>query len=289
MEKVFDTHFHIGHFGSYPFTNNLPIFFDEDEHSTVEAVKAKMNKLGISAAVIMPHYTPEKPKSFNDFNPLVWEAIKKEEIYGGLWVSPEPEVWELTEKVFEKIKQENNKKIVVLKMSPDSQNSGRSWDPACFSEHKEYSEKLFKIIDFAAENNLVIQTHTGTNNSDIKKYAAFVEQNEALLLEKKVKIDFIHSGGTAGGQIKFANKYFFDWIDKGLDFYADLSFSRDFGVRLLIKRAMQLNKGLDRILFASDEPWGSFRARLTLIKEMNLPEEIESKILWGNAEHLFIK
>ena len=249
-----------------------------------ERVQDFMQKNSVKAAVCVPHYTPVKEKPFTDFNPLVLKAIKFEGVYGGLYVSPEPEVWEYTTSVMHEIRENKQEKLVALKMSPDAWADGRSWHP-----DSPVAANILKICQFAGDLGVVIQTHTGSDNSKIDNYAAFIAKYADVLDEYHVKIQFVHAGGSAGGQIKFCNKYFFNWLRQGLDFYADISFGREFGMRLLIDNAMEEKLGIDRILFASDEPWGSFGARVEMIKEMHLPKSVEKQVLWDNAAKLYLK
>ena len=58
---------------------------------------------------------------------------------------------------------------------------------------------------------------------------------------------------------------FFDWIAAGKQVYTDLSWAVGFAPRWLAAEIERRGIGHDRVLFASDEPWGDYpgeRARL---------------------------
>ena len=66
----------------------------------------------------------------------------------------------------------------------------------------------------------------------------------------------VHFGGGMSGHIKLAGSRFFDWITAGKRVYTDLSWAIGFAPRWLADEVSRRGIGQDRILFASDEPWG---------------------------------
>ena len=68
------------------------------------------------------------------------------------------------------------------------------------------------------------------------------------------------------GHIKLAGSRFFDWIAAGKRVYTDLSWAIGFAPYWLAEEIERRGIGHDRVLFASDRPWGDFageHARMT--------------------------
>ena len=60
------------------------------------------------------------------------------------------------------------------------------------------------------------------------------------------------------GHIKLAGSRFFDWIAAGKRVYTDLSWAIGFAPHWLAREIERRGIGHDRVLFASDEPWGDY-------------------------------
>jgi hypothetical protein len=73
-----------------------------------------------------------------------------------------------------------------------------------------------------------------------------------------VAIHLVHFGGGMSGHIKLISTRFFDWVAAGKRVYTDLSWSIGFAPRWLAHEIDQRGIGHDRVLFASDQPWGDF-------------------------------
>ena len=131
-----------------------------------------MKKVGISKAIVMPHYVPDQSVPFTKYNPIVLDTISKlDNVFGGLFVSPLPENTSRTKEVLRSLPV---KKIVAFKMSPDSWPKGVTPNPETWSP--EFKSNVEAIINAAKKYDLVIQTHTGSGNSDPREYAPFVEK-----------------------------------------------------------------------------------------------------------------
>jgi predicted TIM-barrel fold metal-dependent hydrolase len=87
--------------------------------------------------------------------------------------------------------------------------------------------------------------------SDIDRVGELVER-----FGDDVKIHLVHFGGGMSGHIKLIGSRFFDWIAAGKQVYTDLSWAIGFAPRWLATEIDRRGSGHDRVLFASDEPWG---------------------------------
>lgn len=243
--KIFDAHSHIGRFGKWRIKGNDVEPFLGREITNAQEQKEYMQRLGITKAIIMPHYTPNQAMPFDIFNPIVLDTVSTiENVYGALWVSPLSENIYKTKKVLDSLP---INKIVALKISPDSWPRGLTINPGKWDD--EFKENIEAITEAAKKHNLVIQTHTGSGNSHILEYVPFVEK-----YGQGLKIQFVHMGGSASGHFAFVPR-FIEWLKQGYDFYCDTSWCKGFGPSWLVKEMQEkYPEGLDRILFASDNP-----------------------------------
>jgi hypothetical protein len=277
--KIFDVHSHIGRFGRWELKQNNVEIFRGREIPSFREQEAFMRRLGIDKAIVMPHYTPDQNIHFDVYNPLVLEAVSRlENVLGALWVSPLPENTNKTQAVLDSLPV---RKIVALKMSPDSWPKGKyTPDPGTWDAG--FRANMESIIDAAKKYNLPIQTHTGSNNSDMMQYVPFVDE-----YGKKTRIHFVHMGGVAGSQIAFVPR-FISWLKKGYDFYCDTSFCKGFGPAWLISEMQdRYPAGLDRIMFASDNPWGIFESEFWRVEAVDCSDKIKEKIFYDNAAKIY--
>ena len=77
-----------------------------------------------------------------------------------------------------------------------------------------------------------------------------------------VAIHLVHLGGGMSGHIKLIGGRFFDWIAAGKRVYTDPSWAIGFAPRWLAAEIERRGIGHDRVLFASDEPWGDHAGEL---------------------------
>ncbi|MBD3259507.1 amidohydrolase family protein, partial [Candidatus Woesearchaeota archaeon] len=173
-------------------------------------------------------------------------------------------------------------KLKVIKMNPLTWGKSTTPDPNTWSE--KFAESTKEILSFAEEHNKVIQIHTGLGNSSINKFDRFVEA-----FGDKLKIHFLHMGGSNAGHLMFVPR-FINWLNQGYDFYTDTSQTIGYAPWYLIKECKEIcPKGLNRIMFASDEPWGIFQSGLEALKALPLDKTLFQKILYYNAERLYRK
>jgi predicted TIM-barrel fold metal-dependent hydrolase len=111
---------------------------------------------------------------------------------------------------------------------------------------------LDRIFAAAREHDLVVHVHTSPGAaSDISEVGELVDT-----YGDHVAVHLVHFGGGMSGHIKLVGSMFFDWIEAGKRVYTDLSWAIGFAPRWLAAEVSRRGIGHDRILFASDEPWG---------------------------------
>lgn len=276
--RIFDAHSHIGKFGRQMFRGEVVEPFKGREITNFKDLKKHIEKLGINKCLIVPHYTFEQTTAFEN-NERVLEAVSKlENVYGGLWVSPLPENTKRTEKVLDSLPID---KIKALKICPQSWPKGRNTiNPESWNE--TIKENMEEIINTLKKHKLVLHAHTGTGNSDVTAYAKFVEK-----YGKGIKIQFVHMGISPGGHFAFIPR-FIEWLKQGYDFYCDTAEARGFAAAWLVKELQEkYPKGLERVLFATDNPWGVFESEFWKIEAINCEDKIKEKIFYTNASSLY--
>jgi len=279
--KIFDSHSHLGKFGTQPMKGNDVAPFKGREVTNSDEQKEYMKEMGITKAIVMPHYVPDQSIPFDEYNPIVLDTVSKlDNVYGALWVSPLSENTKKTKDVLDSLP---INKIKALKMSADSWPKGIGQNPETWDE--EFKKNMDLIIKSAKKHDLILHIHTGTGNSDFKtqiypfiKYAG-----------KEVKLQIVHMGSSAGGTFAFVPR-FIELLKEGYNLYCDTSFTRSFGPNWLIKELEEkYPDGLNRVMFGSDNPWGLFPSEYWKIEAIDCSEEIKEKVFYNNASELYEK
>ncbi|OGK68447.1 hypothetical protein A2313_03805 [Candidatus Roizmanbacteria bacterium RIFOXYB2_FULL_41_10] len=275
---IFDSHSHIGKFGTINYKGNFSIPFKTFEIADLEDQSQFMKHNNIKYSVVVPHYTQDQKKPFNEFNRLVEELVEKtENILGGLWVSPLPALTKLNDNVLNSLPKNN---IVALKISPSSWPDKLTLNPQSWD--KSFKHNMEKIINALIINGLVLHVHTGSGKADAFHLDNFVKQ-----YGQNLKIQFVHMGGSMSGHLSFIPR-FIKWINTGYNFYTDISNSRGFAIKWILELSKNSPKLLKRILFASDNPWGDLDSELIKIQKLNCSDDIKNNILFKNAYDLYI-
>jgi predicted TIM-barrel fold metal-dependent hydrolase len=102
-----------------------------------------------------------------------------------------------------------------------------------------------------------------------------------------VKIHLVHLGGGVSAHIKLIGSRFFDWIEAGKQVYTDTSWAVGFAPRWLVKEIERRGIGQDRLLFASDEPWGDHVGELARLRAAAGDGELADMILRDNFMTLY--
>jgi len=270
--RINDCHRHIGVMPAYAFYGGPPVKPDISARATVAEFKKDLDAEGTERALVLPNYgVPDASVSFS-LNDLVLEAAAGDDrILCGLWVSPRPQDAELNTKALQHV---GEKGVKVLKTS--FLLGGRPSDPAC-------EPQLEQIFGTAREHGLVVHVHTSAGGaSDIDEIGHLVER-----YGDDVKIHLVHLGGGVSGHIKLIGSRLFDWIEAGKQVYTDTSWAVGFAPRWLVQEIERRGVGQDRLLFASDEPWGDYAGELARMQAATGDGELANLILRDNFTALY--
>lgn len=257
---------------AYAFYGGPPVKPDISARATVAEFKKDLDAEGTERALVLPNYgVPDASVSFS-LNDLVLEAAAGDDrILCGLWVSPRPQDAELNAKALQQV---GEKGVKVLKTS--FLLGGRPSDPAC-------EPQLEQIFGAAREHGLVVHVHTSAGGaSDIDEIGHLVER-----YGDDVKIHLVHLGGGVSGHIKLIGSRLFDWIEAGKQVYTDTSWAVGFAPRWLVQEIERRGVGQDRLLFASDEPWGDYAGELARMQAATGDGELANLILRDNFTALY--
>jgi uncharacterized protein len=236
-----DAHRHLGVLPAYPFYGGPPVSPDVTARATIDELLRDMDAEGTERALVIPNYGVPDPAVAFSFNELCVEATtKSDRVSAALWVSPLERDAERTAAALTLAAEPG---VRALKLS--FLLGGRPDDPAC-------RPGLDAVFAAARAHDLVVHVHTSPGAaSDVDQVGALVEE-----YGDDVKIHLVHFGGGMSGHIKLTGHRFFDWIDRGKQVYTDLSWAIGFAPRWLAAEIDRRGAGGDRVLFASDEPWG---------------------------------
>ena len=271
-ELVNDSHRHIGVLPAFPFYGGPPVHPDSTARATVKELIADLDSEGTERALVLPNYgVPDASVSFS-FNALALEAATTDDrISCGLWVSPRPQDAELNAEALTHI---GERGVKVLKLS--FLLGGRVSDPEC-------APQLDQIFDAARRHGLVVHIHTSPGGaSDVDEIGSLVERHG-----DDVKIHLVHLGGGVSAHIKLIGSRFFDWIEAGKQVYTDTSWAVGFAPRWMAEEIERRGIGQDRLLFASDEPWGDHVGELARLRRATGDGELADLVLRDNFTTLY--
>jgi len=269
---VHDAHRHIGLLPAYPFYGGPPVHPDSSARGTVADLIADMQAEGTERALVMPNYGVPDPAVSFSFNELVLEAAAKDDrISCGLWCSPRPEDAELNAAALAHASEAGVKALKTSFLL-----GGRADDEACLPQ-------LDQIFGTAREHGLVVHVHTSSGGaSDIDVVGSLVDR-----YGDDVKIHLVHMGGGVSAHIKLIGSRLFDWIEAGKQVYTDTSWAVGFAPRWLMKEIERRGIGHDRVLFASDEPWGDYAGELARVRAAAGDGELGDMVLRRNFDALY--
>ena len=89
------------------------------------------------------------------------------------------------------------------------------------------------------------------------------------------------------GHIKLIGGRFFDWIESGKKVYTDLTWAIGFAPNWLANEIDKRGIGGDRVLFATDQPWGDFEGEYHRMIDAAGGREIADLIFHDNFERLY--
>jgi predicted TIM-barrel fold metal-dependent hydrolase len=142
---------------------------------------------------------------------------------------------------------------------------------------------LAPIFAAAREHDLVVHVHTSPGAaSDIDQVGRLVDR-----YGDDVKLHLVHFGGGMSGHIKLIGGRFFDWIAAGKQVYTDLSWAIGFAPRWLAAEIDRRGLGHDRVLFASDEPWGDHAGESARLRAAVAGTELTSLVFHDTFSKLY--
>lgn len=243
MPTPHDSHRHIGVLPAFPFYGGPPIRADVTARATVRELIADLDAEGTERALVLPNYGVPDPDAAFELNKLALEAAQTDDrIVCGLWVSPKASDAARNDAALGLAGEPGVKALktsFLLGGAPD--------DPACAAQ-------LERIFGTAAELGLVVHVHTSPGAaSDVDRVGELVER-----YGDHTTIHLVHLGGGMSGHMKPIGGRLFDWIAAGKRVYTDASWSIGFAATWLVREIERRGTGHDRILFATDRPWGDF-------------------------------
>ncbi|GAB6898823.1 amidohydrolase family protein [Kineosporia succinea] len=265
-----DAHRHLGVLPEYPFYGGPPIRADVTARATIRELLKDLDAENTERALVIPNYGVPQPDLAFSFNELVVEAAQTDErVRAGLWVSARPEDAERTAQA---LKLAGEPGVKALKLSFLLGGSVDDTTPGL--------EAIFRA---ARRHNLVVHVHTSPGGaSDIDEIGKLVER-----YADDVKLHLVHLGGGMSGHMKLIGGRFFDWIDQGKQVYTDLSWAIGFAPRWLAREISRRGLGHDRVLFASDQPWGDFEGEYARLRAGFGDGELAALALHGTFEKLY--
>jgi uncharacterized protein len=243
-----DAHRHLGVLPAYPFYGGPPVRPDTTARSTVAQLLADLDAEGVERALVLPNYGVPDPDLAFGFNELVVEAAAKDDrVRCGLWVSPLDRDAERTRAALALAGEPGVRALKISFLLGGSVDDSRPGLDAVFAA--------------AREHDLVVHVHTSPGaESDVDRVGTLVDT-----YGDDVRIHLVHLGGGMSGHLKLIGGRFFDWVAAGKRVYTDTSWAIGFAPRWLAAEIDRRGLGHDRLLYASDEPWGDAageRARL---------------------------
>jgi uncharacterized protein len=269
---VFDAHRHLGVLPAYPFYGGPPVRPDVGARATIAQLVADLDREGTERALVIPNYGVPDPAVAFSFNELCVEAAQHDDrIRCGLWVSPRPQDADLTGRALTLAGETG---VRALKLS--FLLGGRATDPDC-------RPHLDRIFASARTHRLVVHVHTSPGAaSDIDEIGHLVDWYAG-----DVPLHLVHFGGGASGHIKLIGHRFFDWIAAGKHVYTDLSWAIGFAPRWLADEMNRRGVGQDRVLFASDEPWGDHAGEYARLRAAVGDGDVADLVFRGTFEQLY--
>ena len=263
-----DAHRHLGVLPAYPFYGGPPVSPDTTARATIDELIADLDAEGTERALILPNYGVPDPAVAFGFNELVVEAAQRDDrIRCGLWVSALARDRERTANAL-KLAAEDGVKALKLSFLL----GGGVDDPGV--------ETVFAA---AREHDLVVHVHTSPGAaSDIDQVGRLVDR-----YADDVKVHLVHFGGGMSGHIKLIGGRFFDWVAAGKQVYTDLSWAIGFAPRWLAQEIDRRGLGHDRVLFASDEPWGDHAGELARLRAAVPGGELSDAVFQTTFDKLY--
>lgn len=267
-----DAHRHIGVLPAYPFYGGPPITPDTTAKATVTEFLASLDDEGVERCLVLPNYGVPDPDVAFGLNHLALEAAQRDErVSCGLWVSP---------KASDAARNDGALALVgetgVRALKTSFLLGGAPDDPDC-------AEQLDRIFTTAATHDLTVHLHTSPGAaSDVDRIGRLVEA-----YGDATRIHLVHLGGGMSGHLKLIGHRLFDWIEAGKQVYTDTSWAIGFAPRWLVAEIERRGLGHDRVLFATDTPWGDFAGEHHRLADAAGDGELARQFFRGTFEALY--
>lgn len=228
---------------------------------TLEELKNSMKENKIDISVVLPVVT--KPSQFETINRYAAEITGREGIISFGGIHPD------TEDYKEQLEEIKRLGLLGIKLHPDYQDTFVD-DP-----------KMVRIIQYAVELGLIVILHAGLDiglpepiHCPPVRAANMLRQIEG----ENAKIILAHVGGME--QWDEVEEYLVGkkvWLDTAycLEIMKPEQFVR------IVK-----NHGADRVLFATDSPWGGQKETAEYLAGMDFTEEELERMFWRNGVEL---
>ena len=238
-----DAHRHIGRLPAYGFYGGPPVNPGTTAAATVRELLATLDDEGTERALVLPNYGVPDPDVAFGLNHLALEAAQKDDrVRCGLWVSPKQSDAARNDEALALAAEDG---VVALKTS--FLLGGAPDDEAC-------REQLDRLFGTAARLDLTVHVHTSPGAaSDVDRISTLVDR-----YADDTRVHLVHLGGGMSGHLKLVGGLFFDWIEAGKQVYTDTSWAIGFAPTWLAAEIERRGVGHDRVLFATDTPWGDF-------------------------------
>ena len=275
VRRVFDAHFHIGPYGQQvAFGRNIrPIPPSLDEP---EACSKYLDCHDLAGGLIVPTYLDDQAAAFR-YNDLVIKTVESDSrLLGGLWVSPLEDFANECDAVLGRLP---HPRIRALKIASNTW-SPFSVDPSTWN--RPVRRQMERILEHACTHKLTIHFHTGyLAGARPLEFAAFMRA-----YGHAATYQLVHMGEAIAPAFAFVPR-FVDWIKDGLQVFTDTSIVPAFGPPWLLESLDKHNLGCDRVLFATDTPWGRYPAERAKIESMDVNSAVLDAVFWGNAAKLY--
>ena len=278
MNRIFDAHCHVGSWGSHVVHGRRISPLVGHECCNPDSLAKYLRGRGIERAVVVPTYTPSLEQTFAlNATVLACAAAIPDRVVPGFWVDPSVNARRL---LTDALALAGRRCVRVLKMSPDAWPDPYTADPTSWDA--DFVAGMALIMDYASARRGVVQVHTGGGKSDVRSVEKMVRGSP-----RDVSFHLVHMGGRASGHFYLVPRLA-DWLSEGLDIYCDTSLAHAFAVRWICSEAESVTEIRSRILFASDEPWGSCEAELAkLVVATKEDARLRDMILFSNAHSLY--
>ena len=232
---------------------------------TAEDLAACLRRAGIDTGVVLPVVT--RPGQFDSVNAFAAQLCTVDGLISFGGIHPDDETPE------EHLKKIKDLGLCGVKIHPDYQG--------VYIDDPRY----IRIGREAMRLGLILITHAGVDDGFPEethcppdRAARFIEAVQEGQTDASGKLVFAHGGG---------NRQFDDVLRHlaGRDVYFDLSYILSYASLETVMEVIRAH-GADRILFATDCPWGDPSEFIRFVQDLPLTEREREDIFYRNAERL---